>query len=239
MNVFALRDIDNELINIGIPEEYIQSLSYDAKSDLYNVLLGYTLQSVDVETVYLNEQPTTRGSISSSTLQLKALSGTICRKNTNIVTGVLVTLTWDWAYNRPYIRRTDSISVNWDQTLFYCGEDSFYARDLAKDIDDDDWTTMREYVSPATSSQGGIGFYTVLNGSANYVSGSCLLILTPTGSLVTGDDYGTSINVNYVHNRKLTNSAIGFSVLNGTVNIDVSGSFYDEASATTSVRFSK
>lgn len=125
------------------------------------------------------------------------------------------------------MRKTDSITVNWDPSLFFYATDSFYSEDYGRIIQSpEDWICTKTYNAPAELNQGGIGFYTSLSADlptydvAN--SGQAIFLLSPINqtSMIRGTDYGTSINVNYVHNRALILESFGFT--KGAFSVNVS-----------------
>lgn len=183
--------------------------------------------------------------ISSNSLSLSIVSAEIYRKDTNIITSVMVMvmIEWIWLNGKPTIRMTDSIAVNWDSSIFYLSSDGFFSQDKWRLLGIDSWAISNEYTRPAESNQGGIGYYTRLTSDPNFrteVGGDTLIILEPNAPMysVSNPPYGTSINVNYVHNRSLVIPTLSFSKTGTTVSIDTI-LLSDSASATSNFRYAR
>lgn len=183
--------------------------------------------------------------ISSYSLSLSIVSAEIYRKDTNIITSVIVMvmIEWIWLNGKPTIRMTDSIAVNWDSSIFYLSSDGFFSQDKWRLLGIDSWAISNEYTRPAESNQGGIGYYTRLTSDPNFrteVGGDTLIILEPNAPMysVSNPSYGTSINVNYVHNRSLVIPTLSFSKTGTTVSIDTI-LLSDSASATSNFRYAR
>lgn len=249
---FAADSPYQSLLKKGFSADYLDSLSDEMILRIYNAIGDDDIGEITLETVYLTENGDAvqlRGPISESTLSFTCLMSPICRKGTDIITLVLVTVSWKWAKGKPTVRRTDSIAVNWDSKLFYLDkENSFVSQDFLKNEGDSDWTVVNGYGRPAEAVQGGVGYHTRLY-SANegivgsllydYRGGGTLILLTPTELMYKGDKYGTSISANYAHNRNLAVGTIGFVIDGVSVGINVPSLSADTTSATGSMRYSR
>lgn len=215
---------------------------------LYDKIDTNDIKNISAKTVYLTESETGLGAqpygdISPNSLSLSIVSGEICRKDTNIITGVLVLIEWVWLNGKPTMRKTDSISVNWDSSLFYLSSDGFCSQDKWRLVGIDSWVISKEYNRPAESNQGGIGYYTKLTSDPNFrtaVGGDTLIILEPCSPMysTSNPEHETSINVNYVHNRSIVIPSFSFSKNGTAVAIDKHLAS-DSASATANFKYSK
>lgn len=245
---FASNSPYDKLIRKGFPSDYLDSLSNEMLNYLYDKIDTYDIKNVSTKTVYLSETETEFGvqqyaDISSNSLSLHIVSAEICRKNTNIITGVCVGIDWSWLKGKPTIRMIDSIAVNWDSSLFYLSSEGFLSQDKWCLLGIDSWVISKAYNRPAESNQGGIGYYTKLTSDPNFrtaVGGDTLIILEPCSPMysTSNPEHGTSINVNYVHNRSIVIPSFSFSKNGTAVAIDKHLASYS-ASATANFKYSK
>lgn len=246
---FASSSPYDELIRKGFSSDCLDSLSNEMMTRLYNAIGNNDIKNVSTKTVYLTVNETEigmqpyYGDISTNSLSLTIDSAEICQKGTNRITGVLVLVEWIWHDGKPTIRKTDSIAVNWNSSIFYLASDGFYSQDKWRLLGIDSWAISKEYTRPAESIQGGIGYYTKLTSDPNFrteVGGNTLIILEPTSPMyyVSDPPYGTSISVNYVHNRSLVIPTLSFSNTGTAIGIDTIF-LSDSASATKSFKYTR
>lgn len=237
----------DELLRKGFSSNYLDSLSPEMLMRLYDKIDNNDIKNISAKTVYLTESETGLGAqpygdISPNSLSLSIVSGEICRKDTNIITGVLVLIEWVWLNGKPTMRKTDSISVNWDSSLFYLSSDGFCSQDKWRLVGIDSWVISKEYTGPAEANQGGIGCYTKLTSDPNFrteVGGDTLIVLGLNAPMysVSNPKYGTSINVNYVHNRSVVVPTLSFTKTGTTVGIKTIW-MSDSTSATANFKYS-
>lgn len=158
------------------------------------------------------------GHIKESTLKLQ-VSKTTFTDNNGRVAKVNIVVYYEWLKD-PMNKRTDGISVNWDNSVFTFLAGSFYSYDqllisgiLSK--------KLNECSAPDLAQQGGIGYSAMLSvhadGSAGWARGTASFYIVPTTSPVyettnSTNANTTSINVNYVHDRTPIWGSISFSV---------------------------
>lgn len=243
---FASTSPYEELQEKGFPAEYLDALTDDFLLKLCNELGDNDVDILSFEIQHLKETGSTTtvqpyGNISKDDMDLYVLAAAIYSSGTNKISGVLVTVNWEWKDGKPFFRLNDSISINWDSSVLYLASDGFYSRDKWRLTGiNDGWVTTTEYTSPAVSNQGGVGYYTDLAYDANFNTdpgGDTMLILDPCSPMYRGSNNGTSINVNYVHNKILLTPSLSFSKSGPSVNIN--GSIInDSASDTANIRYS-
>lgn len=228
------------LLQKGFTAEYLDSFTEQMIFEMYNVIQDNEVAYFQSETVFLtegNDGIQLQGMISQNSLKLEITAAAICRKNTNIITGVLVVITGEWSTGKPFYRRDDAVTVNWDPSLFTFIEDSFYAQECGRGDTDDEWICENEYTRPAEYVQGGLGYYTKLSGTYFTAGFSSMFIIEPRISMIAGESKNTAINVNYVHDRSLWPLTIGFSVNGYSVGFEITGDGFDKAADTCNFRY--
>lgn len=238
---FAIESPDDLLLKYGYSQSFLDSVSPEMITNMLDKInYNEEITNIYSKTVYLYENNIqTRGAIPESSLPLEITAAEICKKDTNIITRVLVAISWDWAGVKPFQRWQDAITVNWDANLFVFSEDSFLSQDYAKGNEEDEWIIEREYTRASHHAQGGLGFYTQLSASLLRTAGAAIFLLEPKKSMIMGSDEITEINVNYVHDRKfLVPLNIGFTTVGFNVSFNISGNAYDEAADSVNFEYS-
>lgn len=243
---FASTSPYEELQKKGFPTEYLDALTDDFLLKLCNELGDNDVDILSFGIQHLKETSSTTtvqpyGNISDDDMDLYALAAAIYSKGTNKISGVLVTVSWEWKNAKPFFRLNDSISINWDSSVFYLSSNGFYSRDKWRLTGiNDAWVTTAEYTNPALSNQGGVGYYTDLHYDSSFNTdpgGDTMLVLAPCSPMYRGSNNGTSINVNYVHNKILLTPSLSFSKSGPSVNI-TSSIINDSTSRTANIAYS-
>ncbi len=203
------------LLRCGYSEEVLNTLPEDILLKIYNEIGDNEVIDVKEEVYYLDEGGVLSavnplGTIESSSLKITIGTGVINKKGTDQITGCLYSALWEWADNKPLIRIKDAVTVNWDASIFRLS--SFYAQDLGKNSQSEEFTIIKDYGDLSESNQGGLGHFTQLSSSYSYVGGGMLVLLAPNAPMYNGDNYGTAINFNYVHNRNPLGLGLSFSL---------------------------
>lgn len=232
------------LIQRGYSQEYLDTLTDNFIHKLYVATDGCYISQMSTETVELkneNSNIETYGTISPNSMKLSITTTEVCKKDTNKVALLFVVIEWEWFDGKPVIRLNDPITVNWDSNLFYLMEDGFISEDTWALKGVDYWVVSETYMAPAEANQGGIGYYTALTKDPNFstcVGGHTLIILEPCFEMYSGNKNGTSINVNYTHNRTIIVPTPSFSKEGTSVGV-ATLLLCDKISATTNYRFNK
>lgn len=233
----------NALLQRGYSQEYLNTLSDNFIYKLYMTTNDCYVTNESTEIVELKSEGSvieTYGMISPNSMKLTVNSIELCKKGTNEVALLIVTVEWEWFDGKPAIRLNDAITVNWKSDLFYLMENGFLSEDRwclrgAEDY----WAVSKDYTAPAEITQGGLGYYTTLTRDPNFstcLGGGTLISLVPCYTIYSGDNLGTGINVNYTHNRSIIIPTPTFSD-NGT-SISVSSLIlYDQVGVTTEYRY--
>lgn len=249
-NTFSCVAIETDydfLLNHGFSKDFLDSLTDEMLSEMRTSIGNDEVVSINTETVYLSEDtsanPQARGTISEDSLELNISATTICKQNTSTITSVLAIVTWEWALNKPFAKKEDAISVNWNADVFYFYSNSFYSVDLFKSYETAEWNILNEYTSPLELNQGGLGFLTEIASTASpipmYVGGQALFFLNPTEPMYVGNTHGTGINVNYVHNRSILPMSISFVYEGFGIEIDPSREAYDTIAKACDIEFTR
>ncbi len=242
--VYASEQKYNKLLQEGFSRSFLDSIPSEMIEKIENEINDdEEITNIYTKVFYLYEgnnneiQPC--GMISEESLKLEIEAVEICLKDTNIITRVLVGISWDWEGTKPLQRKQDALTVNWDESLFVFEEDSFYSVDSGKSGEEEEWVAEHEYTRPAQISQGGLGFYSLMSATYMLTAGAAMFFLLPEISMVTGSTKVTGINVNYVHDRSfIIPINIGFNVVGFHVGFDISGFSYDEAADSANFRYS-
>ena len=187
------------LLKQGFSENFLNNKTDEYLQKMVSIIGDNEIGNIETTVTELYDGGvSTMGAISSSSLTLKIVASEICKKGSNKIETVLVSVSWEWAKNKPVYRGKDAVTVNWDNSVFTYAN-GFYGQDLYKSNASDDWIVFKEYDTLAQANQGGIGNWTDLKAFQNYVGGGMLFVLTPTSSINKGTNYSTSINVQYAH----------------------------------------
>ena len=231
------------LIDCGYSSEYLNNLSDEMIIYICEQIGDDTVTEVESKNLYLDENGNfspieTLGGISESDLIISMTIAHVHKANTNQTTGCIVGAEWLWT-NKNVYRGKDALSLNWDNSIFY--QASFMSQDMYRTSLNSNSIVSKEYTKPTESSQGGLGFYTSLNKSlSNYPAGAFIAVLYATSTIYDNginNNYGTAINLNYVHS-KFANIGLSFSV--GPVGVSINpGSNHDSLSDTSEFRYSR
>ena len=226
------------LINQGYDEDYLDNLSEGAMQRMVELIGDGYVSDIEVtKTVFSSNNSLTRDNINPDNLILEISTGTICQYGTNIITCILVSVTWEWGRWDPLYRGKDAIAVNWDEDLFIYSEDSFYAEDVYRFFKVNDWTVLNSSDIFSIANQGGIGYYTDLEEWMTYVGGTMIFLLEPTEYMVEGNTYRTSITVEYAHEKSAL-TGLSFSYKNFGIGISWENEC-DTMADTSTIKFSR
>ncbi len=247
ISCFAYETDYDFLLNHGFSKDFLDSLTDEMLSRMRNGIGNDEVVSINTEIVYLSEKTNdnqqSRGTISENSLKLIITSSTICKLNTNSITRVLVSMTWEWEQGKPFIKNEDAIAVNWNSDIFCFYADSFWSMDLYKTLEVQEWKVLNEYTSPQELNQGGLGFLTELCSTSDqvglYVGGQALFFLNPTEPMYVGKTHCTTININYVHDRSILPMSITFAYKGLAIEIEPSRNAYDSLAKACNVEFTR
>lgn len=229
------------LLRCGYSEEVLNMLPEDVLLRIYNEIGDNEVITVKKKVYYLDEggdlsPANPLGTIDTSSLKLTLQVGQVNGDGTDKISGCICLASWEWAESKPKIRVKDAVAVNWDASIFQLG--SFYAADIGKNSASEEYTTIKEYTSMATSNQGGIGHFTELSWKYKYVGGVMMMVLTSSIPMYNGEDYGTSFNLNYAHDRNPLGLGLSFGCEYLGVSINA-GLLTDMLAATDDLRFNR
>lgn len=224
---FATQSDYDFLLNCGFSETFLNSLTDDMLARMCHAIGEDTVVSVKNSCDYIYKSNNTSSSrisimLKEEIFKLEMEHAIICKKDTNIITGVLVGVGWEWFDSEPVVQKIDTVAINWDGSVFDYSPDTFYLQELYRFTHSpEDWVIGSEYTVPAEVTQGGLGFYTTLfaDTPTHSVSnkGACLFLLDPKSTIYDNGENNTesiSVNTNYVHNA---------NVFVPKINLDVSG----------------
>lgn len=219
---FAKQSDYDYLINLGFSREMLDNMPKENYTVIREMIADNDVSNVSYEKYYMNETSNARGAISENDLELQISIGEICAKGTDIINLYLVTATWVWAENKPINKlNDDAITINWNAELLNIAVDGFYARDWYKESENGEEIIAREITTPAEAAQGGIGFYTNTENWKKYVGGSVILLLETSVPMYTGNEYSSTINLEYAHDYSAPIiGGIGFTVKVFSVDFD-------------------
>ena len=160
----TVEDMKENLVEKGLPEEYLQKLSDTHIKSLYEDGCQYILE-YEEETAYLSEFDEEAddtnpgivpyGHIDETMFKLK-ISKTTIKESNNLVRKVNLVVNYEWVKN-PMNTKTDGITVNWDNSVFAYLGDSFYSYDEIL-VDGEYRKRVNECTAPDLAQQGGIGY---------------------------------------------------------------------------------
>ncbi len=223
------------LKSIGAPDEYINNLPEAHINYLYNkyssmgddvVFAGYTTRIIDIDETFSDDDMTTYGSIPSSQLRL-TLDIIEFPNSQGKVASMYVDVLYEWL-SEPFFHMTDGHMLNWNSNYFYMRDFESYSYYGGTAIDGD--------VMPATSSEGGAGWY-LSTVRPSYISNSSLNFGGATFTLVPTVSYpinsGLGVNFFYTYAHQLVGAGISFGFSSGPeVGITLAGGKYDSQALT-------
>lgn len=217
------------LVTLGCPNEYVDTLSDDRVSNMYNILISgnYEFSGLKQEIVEVQDgNPNARGNISTSKLKLSIATFDYVDSSNN-VQEVYVSLGYYWL-QEPIVTATDAITFNWDGTLFALN--GFYA------INTSDEKLPVDYVdAPAKSANGGIGWYSKMKdpylGMVG-INGGADLLLIPKKTIGANSNLNSDMHLNYAHATLGFSLSFGIDSSGPSVGISVVSGTYDEQALT-------
>lgn len=234
-NEVTVKEMSEFLSNMGVPSEYLTSdeevkYLYD---EFKNNNLGCSGETYTTYLVETAEGLQTTAEISEAHMKLTITPTDFYDLTTKKVSKVGVLIEYEWLNERPLLRMTDAIAVNWDSNDFIYGG-YFLSQEYANINKIDDLYYSSNRTSELT--QGGVGYFVHLretydktnNLPANGVHGTGHFFLEPKSTLykATKEDatLTSGFNVNYVHNEDMTGFfPLSFSYQGVMVTINTSG----------------
>lgn len=160
-----------------------------------------------------------RGAIDAKDLKVYMDVALTYVSGTNTVAGCIVTASWVWAENKPINKlNEDGITVNWSSEYFNLA--NFMSQDWYKTTATGEEIVAKEYETPALANQGGIGFYTKPTTWKPFVGGGMLLYLENSIPMYRGDDYSSTINLEYAHDYSVGIGGFSFGAYDFSIGID-------------------
>ena len=212
---FGQNDKIDNLVENGIPREFLLKRSVEEIDLLYDMAQEYVLEYKSEQELYDDNQIATYGTINENHMTLTVskveahsppLPGSPSRLDS-----VAVFVDYIWVDGRPLIKHEDAITVNWDSSVFLFVPDSFNSYDRIEVRSDQIIDYSQDFnvqANPAHLSQGGLGYYanlmfTLGNDLDDYLvrSGSASFMLEPRSTIYVGSDLSTSIAVEYTHDK--------------------------------------
>ena len=210
------------LLNNGFPLELLNALDSKKINSFYEELINGNIICGTPNVSYLYED------VNPSVLPYSAIPEAdmaLCvwhvihiNPNSDVakIRTIEIFIQYEWAENKPKIRKEDGISVNWDSDLFYAS--NFYAESISytKGLGE---TVLLELNTPSSElDQGGLGYFAAVDGVGD-IYGTASFHLVPRSPIYMGSYYNTVVNVKYVHSKELLGSTITF--VKGPVGIGI------------------
>lgn len=233
---FAEQSDYDFLLSCGYSAEFLDKLPREYHSKLREVISDYDATVIESSDENIS---ISRGAIDESDLDLEIEAIELCQTGTNIINGYAVTVSWVWAKDKPVnTSNQDAMTVNWNADLLHLTEDGFYSQDWYKTSSSGEEIINRECTVASSSSQGGVGFYTELEGNYPFVGGAALIVLETAVPMYTGTTYSSSINLEYAHDFSLWGiGGAGFTVGPVGVSLDC-GNLCDTMADSKTIRYS-
>lgn len=187
------------LLAQGYKPEFLNRLTEEFMDKMVEVIGDDYVAEINSAESALNLGGIDTLDISAGDMNFQVDSAAICKINSNAIGTILVTITWEWAANKPLYRGRDLIAVNWEQSVLRFTKDGFYSQDLYRSNVSDDWTIFKETTNPSKTAQGGLGFEADLKAFKKYVSGCALIVLAPKINMFKGTSKCESIHIDYGH----------------------------------------
>lgn len=223
---FAINSPYAVLLDKGVPKEYLDRLSEEMLLQIYEQIGENNVGTIYQESMelYCNSQGELQPyhTLTESSMTLTTYNIVCCKKDTNIISNVVVAVSWEWHGNKPIVRKDDLISINWSDDLFTYYADSFIEQCYY--MPGTEWILYKENTLLAMSKQGGVGFYNALAYSSGHVyqnRGDSIIMLLPTKEIrqTSSREKATSINVEYVHDAKPLVASASFAYMGVGVSI--------------------
>lgn len=201
------------LMDLQLPESYVDDLSDDEIIGLYNEFSQKTVTFVGrkEESFSFESETKTRGVISPDDLRFVMNFSVFYvggeQDSFQPIDCVYIIIGYNWL-NIPYPRGTDAAIIYWDPDVFTYEAGSFRATSRC-------WEGTSgqtyEYENPTLIMQDSLGYEVKLNGvsSPTTLSGSCALNLIPKRNpTYRKHDYITSVSVQYRHTYEKPNASV-------------------------------
>lgn len=224
---FAVNDENDDnysfLSGQGYSDSFLDNYTDDYLKKMVEIIGDNEIGSIETTEAELcdNDAMTLSNDVNSSSMRLHITASEVCKRGSNKIETVLVTISWDWDAYKPIYRGKDAVSANWDNNVFTYAN-GFYGQDLYKSNAGDNWTLYKEYNTVAQITQGGLGNWTDLKALKKYVGGAILFVLAPASPMYKGSIHTTAINVGYAHSRVPLN---GLSINAGDVGVGISWNY--------------
>lgn len=202
------------LLNNGFPLEILNTLDSKKITSFYEELINGNIifGSPSISYLYENANPNVLpySEIPEADMAFRVWSVIHISPSSDVakIDTIEVYIQYEWAENKPKIRKEDGISVNWDSNLFYAknfhAESISYTKGLGE-------TVLLELNTPSSElEQGGLGYFAAVDGVGD-ISGTASFHLVPRSTIYMGSDYYTVVNAKYVHSKEMFGSTISFT----------------------------
>lgn len=191
------------LISVGVPEEFIDSLTESSLKKIRAYLSVGKVYALDYS----------KGNKTNNTdVTVKRLNVQLIDETDGCVKSEVVCAYWEWKLNTPLIREDDYICAKWNKDIFCYDSDSFYAEDYRRNKVDSPWTASDSYTALASITIDSLGHWAKIFGAKKQAGGFMIFNLVPTHPIDYTADYDRSIEIEYTHETKNTLS-IGMFIL--------------------------
>ena len=239
------------LLEKGIPREFIDLLSEEEVSELYekyqsgSVIFG----GIEKETFSFDESTggMQRGTISSADMTMYVMQNiNISSASTKKIGSVDIEFVWEWDTNEPTVKGTDALAANWDPDVFSYDPNSMICYNKYERVN----VPVGEVASPiihetvretSAADDGGIGWHINLkNEAGTTMMGRGKFTLIPRESMYwnqTDNETNVNINVIYGHN-KMPIGAVAFTISALSVTI-IPSNTVDTRAVTTLIEYDR
>lgn len=206
------------LQNYGIPDKLLQSVSNEVIHEWYGYAQSDSLRYGGTTTTFLQsseKDATVYDTIPTADMSLTISSVITLKYNSTAIDYIYFIIDYDWADGHPAIRKTDGITVNWNSSLFYMKPYSFKSIDYC--TLDGRFTYDTSLDNPNLLEQGGLGYSVNLRNAIGTIysyNGTATFCLGTQKTLYYNENrnnYSTSINVTYAHDKTPIAGSIGFN----------------------------
>lgn len=235
------------LINVGMPQSYLERRTPHEIDSLFALAQAHTLQHFSVSVPYFEDAPSAFGTIPAADMMFNidgvaAIEPPLPNRPSRL-TSVLVTIDYRWSSGHPLVRAEDAIAVNWDSSLFQFVNGTFNSTDYH--LMGSTNAPVNAQTRPAIIEQGGLGYYASLfNTSPNPIvySGNASFMVEAKRNIYAEEDYPynkerTLIGATYTHNESPLGIGLSFSINGGGISVSP-GSLRSEAGDACSIIYS-
>ncbi len=143
------------------------------------------------------------------------------------IESVGIYINYEWANGRPSIKKTDTIAINWDASLFYA---TGFSAESGAFLEKGGYVELDSWNRPTELTQGGLGYLAKLHygwGAVESRVGYAHFNLKTRAPMYYAGTYGethnTTVNLQYVHCDDPGEVTVGFNVGVFSVSGNISG----------------